>query len=90
MNTANTSFTPVRRRDPYVHDLWAESPGAKAWTSSRCHRLLRPLTSRIALLQKSTYKAAAIEVVRSTEGLIKCLVSRPSTQQLLPMDEALT
>ncbi|RDW71333.1 hypothetical protein BP6252_07896 [Coleophoma cylindrospora] len=46
------SFTPVRRRpSSFTSGYFQESTG-KEWTAVRCHRLLRPLTSRIAILDK--------------------------------------
>ncbi|MCJ1384684.1 hypothetical protein MMC17_007802 [Xylographa soralifera] len=47
-----SGFTPVRRR---VQVLPAQSPAvftAAPWTTTRCNRLLRPLSSRVALLRK--------------------------------------
>ncbi|MCJ1432231.1 hypothetical protein MMC27_001587 [Xylographa pallens] len=47
-----SSFTPARRR---VQSLPVHSPvvsTAAPWTTTRCNRLLRPLSSRVALLRK--------------------------------------
>ena len=50
-------FTPVRRRDQPQYN---ESPALSAhapWTTARCNRLLRPISSRIALLRKTSYQS---------------------------------
>ncbi|MCJ1387788.1 hypothetical protein MMC18_000631 [Xylographa bjoerkii] len=47
-----SGFTPARRRP---QPLPAQSPAvstAAPWTTTRCNRLLRPLSSRVALLRK--------------------------------------
>ncbi|MCJ1284136.1 hypothetical protein MMC26_003467 [Xylographa opegraphella] len=47
-----SGFTPVRRR---TQNLPVQSPAistATPWTTTRCNRLLRPLSSRVALLRK--------------------------------------
>lgn len=45
-------FTPVRRRDQALHDDSPPLSMSAPWTTSRCNRLLRPLSSRIALLRR--------------------------------------
>ena len=52
LNYEHASFTPVRRPE---RALYIESPANAShapWTTARCNRLLRPLSSRIAALQK--------------------------------------
>jgi hypothetical protein len=46
------SFTPVRRREPLVNTRQSQVELGAEWTAMRCHRLLRPLTSRVAILKK--------------------------------------
>ena len=45
-------FTPVRRRDSTVNTRQFHGDQEKEWTAARCHRLLRALTSRVAILNK--------------------------------------
>ncbi|KAL9120751.1 MAG: hypothetical protein Q9187_002694 [Circinaria calcarea] len=53
-----TGFTPVRRRhdtDPYMSPtVYSKAP----WTTSRCNRLLRPISSRVVLLRKHKLQPA--------------------------------
>jgi hypothetical protein len=46
------SFTPVRRRQSSVNIRRFHGDPEKEWTAARCHRLLRALTSRVAILKK--------------------------------------
>lgn len=46
------SFTPVRRRPSSFSSKYLQEGTGKEWTAVRCHRLLRPLTSRVAILDK--------------------------------------
>ncbi|RDW83161.1 hypothetical protein BP5796_04652 [Coleophoma crateriformis] len=46
------SFTPVRRRPSSFTSGYLQEGIGQEWTAVRCHRLLRPLTSRIAILDK--------------------------------------
>jgi hypothetical protein len=46
------SFTPVRRRESTINTRQFQGDQAQEWTTSRCHRLLRALTSRVAILNK--------------------------------------
>lgn len=45
-------FTPVQRRDWPLYSWQSDDSKTKPWTSARCNRLLRPLTSRILILRK--------------------------------------
>ena len=45
-------FTPVRRCDRPPQNASPEISTSAPWTTSRCNRLLRPLSSRIALLRR--------------------------------------
>jgi len=44
--------TPVRRRDSTINNRLLNADQEQEWTASRCHRLLRALTSRVAVLKK--------------------------------------
>lgn len=57
-------FTPVRCRE---REQPADSPVGSnevPWTAARCNRLLRPLSSRVALLRKQKEKAARHQTSR--------------------------
>ena len=45
-------YTPVRRRDQVLQDVSPTNSVNAPWTATRCNRLLRPLSSRLALLRK--------------------------------------
>jgi len=45
-------FTPVRRRDQPQYNASPALSTSAPWTTSRCNRLLRPLSSRITLLRR--------------------------------------
>ena len=45
-------YTPVRRRDQVQQDVSPVNAVNAPWTTTRCNRLLRPLSSRLALLRK--------------------------------------
>ncbi|KAF7948796.1 hypothetical protein EAE96_007985 [Botrytis aclada] len=47
------SFTPVRRDESTLNNGRLDQDTEKDWTTARCNRLLRPLTSRIAILRKN-------------------------------------
>lgn len=51
-NIALHGFTPVRRRESTVNTRQFHGDQEKEWTAARCHRLLRALTSRVAILNK--------------------------------------
>ncbi|KAI9050037.1 hypothetical protein LZ554_006182 [Drepanopeziza brunnea f. sp. 'monogermtubi'] len=47
------TYTPVRRRDSTINSrLLHGVDQEQEWTAARCHRLLRALTSRVAILKK--------------------------------------
>ena len=46
------TFTPVRRRYSTINTRLLNGDQEQEWTASRCHRLLRALTSRVAILKK--------------------------------------
>ena len=46
------SFTPVRRRETSLNVRRLHAEPEKDWTAARCHRLLRALTSRVAILKR--------------------------------------
>ncbi|TAQ87749.1 hypothetical protein B7494_g3900 [Chlorociboria aeruginascens] len=45
-------YAPFRRRETSLEPRIFNRDLEKEWTATRCHRLLRPLTSRIAILNK--------------------------------------
>ncbi|KAK0113165.1 hypothetical protein ONS95_014864 [Cadophora gregata] len=46
------AFTPVRRRESTINTRVFDADQEQEWTAARCHRLLRALTSRVAILKK--------------------------------------
>ncbi|KAH9222909.1 hypothetical protein DL95DRAFT_146053 [Leptodontidium sp. 2 PMI_412] len=46
------TFTPVRRRESTINTRLLNADQEQEWTAARCHRLLRALTSRVAILKK--------------------------------------
>src|SRR4051794_15799997 len=53
-------FTPVRRRVSTINTRQYQADTEVEWTATRCNRLLRALTSRVAVLKKelSRYQLA--------------------------------
>ncbi|KAH7360547.1 hypothetical protein BKA65DRAFT_392104, partial [Rhexocercosporidium sp. MPI-PUGE-AT-0058] len=45
-------FTPVRRRESTINTRLLNADHEQEWTAARCHRLLRALTSRVAILKR--------------------------------------
>jgi hypothetical protein len=58
-NVAAGSFTPVRRKNFTLSDGRLRRDLEKEWTATRCNRLLRRLTSKIAILQKERARSLA-------------------------------
>ena len=56
---SHSGFTPVRRRDAPQQDISPVTSAQVPWTAKRCLRLLRPLSSKIAMLHKQ--KQASLE-----------------------------
>ncbi|KAH8658742.1 hypothetical protein BGZ60DRAFT_126060 [Tricladium varicosporioides] len=52
-------YTPVRRREATINTRRFHEENEKEWTSARCHRLLRALTSRVAILKKELGRICA-------------------------------
>jgi hypothetical protein len=52
-------FTPVRRRQSTTNTRQLHSDPGIEWTAARCHRLLRALTSRVAILTKDLARYSA-------------------------------
>lgn len=52
LKTAPNNFTPVRRKESTLNNGRLNRHVETEWTAARCNRLLRPLTSRIAILHK--------------------------------------
>lgn len=49
-------FTPVRRRPSTLNSRALYGDSEKDWTTTRCNRLLRVLTSRVEILKKDIYQ----------------------------------
>ena len=68
-------FTPVRRRDQAPPADTPQCGTEPPWTTARCNRLLRPLSSRIALLRKNMARkyqqseATGLAVLTGTSSL---------------------
>ncbi|KAH6681953.1 hypothetical protein B0J14DRAFT_227394 [Halenospora varia] len=58
-NIALHGYTPVRRREATINTRQLREENEKEWTSARCHRLLRALTSRVAILKKELGRISA-------------------------------
>ncbi|PMD58139.1 uncharacterized protein K444DRAFT_664643 [Hyaloscypha bicolor E] len=54
------SFTPVRRRESTINTRQFQGDQAQEWTAARCHRLLRALTSRVAILNKELGRFSSV------------------------------
>lgn len=52
LDKETSGFTPVRRRLSTINTRHAQSESEVEWTATRCNRLLRALTSRVAVLRK--------------------------------------
>ncbi|CZT02028.1 uncharacterized protein RAG0_09353 [Rhynchosporium agropyri] len=46
------TYTPIRRHESTINTRLLNADQEQEWTSARCHRLLRALTSRVAILKK--------------------------------------
>lgn len=57
--TTMCSFTPVRRRESTINTRQFQGGQEQEWTAARCHRLLRALTSRVAILNKELGRFSA-------------------------------
>ncbi|PBP22747.1 hypothetical protein BUE80_DR006423 [Diplocarpon rosae] len=62
------AYTSVRRRDSTVNTRLFRADQEKEWTAARCHRLLRALTSRVAILQKDLIRFQSSGKDDSAEG----------------------
>ncbi|PMD23972.1 hypothetical protein NA56DRAFT_686775 [Hyaloscypha hepaticicola] len=54
------SFTPVRRRESTINTRQFQGDQEQEWTAARCHRLLRALTSRVAILNKDLVRLSLV------------------------------
>jgi hypothetical protein len=54
------SFTPVRRRESTINTMQFQGDQEQEWTAARCHRLLRALTSRVAILNKELARFSSV------------------------------
>ncbi|KAF8864155.1 hypothetical protein BDZ45DRAFT_56000 [Acephala macrosclerotiorum] len=52
------TFTPVRRRESTINTRQFNADPEQEWTTARCQRLLRALTSRVAILKKEISRFA--------------------------------
>ncbi|EDO04508.1 hypothetical protein SS1G_06991 [Sclerotinia sclerotiorum 1980 UF-70] len=75
LKTVSGSFTPVRRKESTLNDGRFGPDAEREWTAARCNRLLRPLTSRIAILHKAKQDSLNCMKVQSKKGK---LVSDPN------------
>lgn len=84
MDIFHPTFTPVRRRDDTVasHVVFTRQP--QIWSASRCHRLLRPIRSRIELLRKECRRQA----ISSGKGIVEQLGLRMDSQTDLRISDA--
>ena len=65
MDKNSTGFTPVRRSiKPDQDSPRGTTSSATSWTSARCKRLLRPITSRLATLRKEARCSSTKRVAR--------------------------
>ncbi|QSZ34991.1 hypothetical protein DSL72_007853 [Monilinia vaccinii-corymbosi] len=63
LKVAPCSFTPVRRKESTLNHGRLDRDVEKEWTAARCNRLLRPLTSRVSILQR--IKQSALDRMKS-------------------------
>ncbi|KAF7934256.1 uncharacterized protein EAE97_008616 [Botrytis byssoidea] len=64
----SNSFTPVRRDESTLNNWRLDQDAEKDWTTARCNRLLRPLTSRISILRKSKQSSLNCVNAQSQKG----------------------
>ncbi|KUJ20997.1 uncharacterized protein LY89DRAFT_422290 [Mollisia scopiformis] len=57
-NSNPRTFTPIKRRESTINTRQFNADSEKDWTTARCHRLLRALTSRVAILKKEISRFA--------------------------------
>lgn len=69
MNSHLHTYTPVRRRDSTVNTRNLHgAEQEQEWTAARCHRLLRALTSRVAILKKDLVRFQSAGKTDSGDG----------------------
>ncbi|KAE8451261.1 hypothetical protein EG329_004426 [Mollisiaceae sp. DMI_Dod_QoI] len=56
--SSSQTFTPIRRRESTINTRQFNADQEKDWTTARCHRLLRALTSRVVILRKEISRFA--------------------------------
>ena len=87
----HSGFTPVRRpAKPPVNDSPA-LPGHAPWTATRCHRLLRPISSRILQLRKEKKLSSSEQSRKSISGQevkneSSCTTTRGNPVSTIPVD----
>jgi hypothetical protein len=52
LNAESERFTPIRRRQSTINNRPQHGDSETEWTAARCNRLLRALTSRVAILKR--------------------------------------
>jgi hypothetical protein len=61
-------FTPVRRRESTINTRQFQGDYEQEWTAARCHRLLRALTSRVAILKKELACFSSVPQYENDQG----------------------
>jgi hypothetical protein len=74
------TFVPAQRTQCTIKSHRLHSGNSQSWTAGRCHRLLRPITSRIELLRKDPIRYAAIGI----QGSIQTWTSLATAPSNLP------
>lgn len=65
LENESSGFTPVRRKLSTINTRHAQSELEVEWTATRCNRLLRALTSRVAVLRKDLSRYQSNKTSRS-------------------------
>ena len=68
---ALNSFTPVQRRASSVNIRRLHGDPEKDWTAARCHRLLRALTSRVAILRRDISRCSSSVTGQSIDSAVE-------------------
>lgn len=67
-----TGFTPVRRRESTINTRYLNTELEVEWTAQKCNRLLRALTSRVAVLKKdlSRYQSSSAATAQISTAIL--------------------
>lgn len=65
LKSESPHFTPVRRRPSTINNRLQQGDLEKEWTAARCNRLLRALTSRVAILKKDISRLQSVACAKS-------------------------